>query len=99
VVVVCREDVRDSHLRGVPDIQRLTRKLAHRKISLQELCQLYMASVQLEQLVGILSGYEGALPAVAEGCIASLGAHVFTMQGIVSCQQSKSTSYPESSRL
>ena len=44
----------------MPDIQRLARKLAARKITLQELCQLYMASVQLEQLVSTLSGYEGA---------------------------------------
>jgi DNA mismatch repair ATPase MutS len=58
-MVMRREDVRDSHLRGMPDIQRLSRKLAARKISLQELCQLYMASVQLEQLVSTLSGYEG----------------------------------------
>lgn len=57
--MVCREDVRDSHLRGMPDIQRLSRKLASRKITLQELCQLYMASVQLDQLVSTFSGYEG----------------------------------------
>lgn len=44
----------------MPDIQRLSRKLASRKITLQELCQLYMASVQLQELVGTLSGYEGA---------------------------------------
>lgn len=44
----------------MPDIQRLARKLAAHKITLQELCQLYMASVQLEQLVSTLSSYEGA---------------------------------------
>lgn len=51
--------MRDSHLRGIPDIQRLSRKLAARKVTLQELCQMYMASVQLTQLVATLAGYEG----------------------------------------
>jgi hypothetical protein len=59
---VHREAVRDHHLRGIPDIQRLSRKLAARKITLQELCQLYMASNQLPALADALSGHEGVRP-------------------------------------
>jgi MutS domain III/MutS domain II len=58
--VLCREAVRDSHLRGIADVQRLARKLTARKISLQELCQLYMASNQLPALVDALGSHEGA---------------------------------------
>lgn len=54
-----REAVRDSHLRGMTDIQRLSRKLASHKISLQELCQLYMASMQLPALVDALTEHQG----------------------------------------
>ena len=46
----------------MPDIQRLARKLAARKITLQELCQLYMASVQLEQLVSTCLLYTSPSP-------------------------------------
>lgn len=54
-----RESVRDSHLRGMTDIQRLSRKLASHKITLQELCQLYMASMQLPALVDALTEHQG----------------------------------------
>lgn len=54
-----REAVRDSHLRGITDIQRLGRKLASHKITLQELCQLYMASMQLPALVDALTNHQG----------------------------------------
>jgi DNA mismatch repair ATPase MutS len=60
VGTVCREAVRDSHLRGVADVQRLARKLAARKVSLQELCQLYMASNQLPALIDALGCHQGA---------------------------------------
>jgi DNA mismatch repair protein MSH2 len=52
--------VRDCHLRGLADIQRLARKLAARKITLQELCQLYLASNKLPDIAAALSGHEGA---------------------------------------
>jgi DNA mismatch repair ATPase MutS len=56
----CRESVRDVHLRGLVDVQRLSHKLAAKKISLQELCQLYMASCQLPAIVDALSTHTGA---------------------------------------
>eukprot|EP00892_Ulva_mutabilis_P008452 jgi/Ulvmu1/597/UM001_0605.1 len=56
---VMREAVRDSHLRGITDVQRLSRKLASHKITLQELCQLYMASMQLPALVDALTNHSG----------------------------------------
>ena len=57
---LCREPLRDGHLRGVADVQRLARKLSARRISLQELCQLYMASSQLPALIDALTSHEGA---------------------------------------
>lgn len=54
--------MRDAHLRGVADVSRLARKLAGKKISLQELCQLYMASNQLPALADALSAHTGTPP-------------------------------------
>lgn len=56
---MCREAVRDCHLRGIADVQRLSRKLSAKKVTLQELCQLYMASNQLPALVDVLDSHEG----------------------------------------
>ncbi|CAG9461697.1 unnamed protein product [Pedinophyceae sp. YPF-701] len=39
-----RSILRDTHMRGVPDIDRLCRKLERRKATLADLCQLYRAS-------------------------------------------------------
>lgn len=76
--------MRDSHLRGMADIQRLSRKLASHKISLQELCQLYMASMQLPALVDALTEHQGAVaitavprsPCCSECLSVSIGAWV-----------------------
>ena len=61
VAAAFREAVRDSHLRGITDVQRLSRKLAAHKITLQELCQLYMASMQLPALVDALTSHQGTM--------------------------------------
>jgi len=43
----------------MPDIERLTRKLEARRISLAELCQLYRASSALPRLEDALRCHEG----------------------------------------
>jgi DNA mismatch repair ATPase MutS len=66
---VCREALRDCHLRGIVDVQRLSRKLSAKKVTLQELCQLYMASNQLPALADALNSHKGAprSPCLAAG--------------------------------
>ncbi|KAI7843327.1 hypothetical protein COHA_003025 [Chlorella ohadii] len=44
-----RADLRGLHLRGLPDLDKLLKKLEGGKISLQELCQMYRASAKLPQ--------------------------------------------------
>lgn len=44
---------------GLPDIERLARKLERRKASLADLCQLYRASSRLPMLVEAFRDYEG----------------------------------------
>ncbi|WIA29725.1 hypothetical protein OEZ86_012205 [Tetradesmus obliquus] len=53
-----REAVRDA-LRGMPDIERLSRKLEARRASLADLCQLYRASSVLPRLEEALRCHEG----------------------------------------
>ncbi|KAF8073199.1 MUS1 [Scenedesmus sp. PABB004] len=57
-----REALRDA-MRGLPDIERLTRKLEARRASLADLCQLYRASSVLPRLEEALRCHEG--PAAA----------------------------------
>ena len=47
-----------SHV-GLPDVERLARKLERRKASLADLCQLYRASSRLPMLVEAFTDYEG----------------------------------------
>ncbi len=46
-------------LAGLPDVERLARKLERRKASLADLCQLYRASSRLPMLVEAFRDYEG----------------------------------------
>ncbi|KAI8110889.1 hypothetical protein M9434_004463 [Picochlorum sp. BPE23] len=50
-----RSDINGLHLRGVPDIERLTRRLERRNATLQDLCQLYRVSSRLPLIEQVLS--------------------------------------------
>jgi DNA mismatch repair protein MSH2 len=45
--------------RALPDIERLSRKLERKKVSLQDLCRLYQASAQLPLIAEALSQTDG----------------------------------------
>lgn len=46
-------------LPGMPDVERLTRKLERKRCSLADLCQLYRASSKLPQICAALSAHRG----------------------------------------
>ena len=48
-----------SHGAGMPDVERLTRKLERRKTSLSDLCQLYRASSKLPMIQAALLDHPG----------------------------------------
>eukprot|EP00884_Botryococcus_braunii_P018503 jgi/Botrbrau1/5336/Bobra.0346s0010.1 len=54
-----RDRLRDACFRGMPDIERLTRKLERGKTSLADLCQLYRASSKLPSIESALRAHEG----------------------------------------
>lgn len=54
-----RADISGLHLRGLPDIDRLTRKMEDRSANLQDLCQLYRASSRLQLIEAVLREYDG----------------------------------------
>lgn len=54
-----RADLAGLHLRGLPDIERLTRKLERRAATLQDLCQLYRASSRLPLIEAALRAHTG----------------------------------------
>lgn len=54
-----RDQVRGTLLRGLPDVDRLTRKLERRKATLADLCQLYRASARLPAIEAALRGHDG----------------------------------------
>ena len=54
-----RADLQQLHLRGLPDIERLTRKLEKEKTTLSDLCQLYRASSRLTLIEEALRKYQG----------------------------------------
>jgi hypothetical protein len=54
---------------GLPDLDKLCRKLEAEKISLQELCQLYRASSKLPLLEEAVRAHEGPhAPLLADRC-------------------------------
>jgi len=54
-----RERLRDQHLRGLPDVDRLVRKLEARRVSLADLCQLYRASAKLPLIEDAFRCHQG----------------------------------------
>ena len=44
---------------GMPDVERLTRKLERKRTSLADLCQLYRASSKLPQICAALKSHDG----------------------------------------
>ncbi|KAG1666042.1 hypothetical protein FOA52_006916 [Chlamydomonas sp. UWO 241] len=54
-----RERLRDTHLRGMPDVERLSRRLEAQKLGLPELCQLYRASAVLPLIEDALRQHTG----------------------------------------
>ncbi|KAI5069125.1 hypothetical protein GOP47_0015426 [Adiantum capillus-veneris] len=55
-----RQDLR-QHLKRIPDMDRLIRKIDKRKATLQDIVKLYQASVRLPFLKDILERYEGEI--------------------------------------
>ncbi|KAJ7530623.1 hypothetical protein O6H91_14G011000 [Diphasiastrum complanatum] len=53
-----RQDLR-QHLRRIPDVERLVRKVEKRKASLQDIVKLYQASVRVPFIKEALHRYEG----------------------------------------
>ena len=51
-----RGDLRDGLLRGVPDVDRLVRKLERGTATLRDLCALYRVSCRIEDICGALDG-------------------------------------------
>eukprot|EP00899_Mesostigma_viride_P023511 jgi/Mesvir1/4344/Mv02429-RA.1 len=54
-----REDLRRSHLKRMPDIERVTRKVEGGKASLQDIVKLYQASARLPMIRDKLAAVEG----------------------------------------
>ena len=54
-----RDALRSAHLRSLPDIERITRKLERRKATLMDLCRLYQASAAMPTLAAALERCEG----------------------------------------
>ena len=54
-----RDALRSAHLRSLPDIERITRKLERRKATLMDLCRLYQASAALPHMAEALERCEG----------------------------------------
>jgi len=55
-----RSALRDGLLRGLPDLERLARKLERRTASLADLCSLYSAASRLGPLCAALRSYDAA---------------------------------------
>lgn len=54
-----RDTLRGAHLRALPDIERVVRKLERRKASLMDLCRLYQASAALPYIAEALDRITG----------------------------------------
>ena len=57
--MVCKSNFRNTVSAGMPDVERLTRKLERRKCSLSDLCQLYRASSKLPLIQTALLEHPG----------------------------------------
>ena len=54
-----RGQLRDVQLRGLPDVERLVRKLDRKKTTLMDLCQLYRVAARLPVLAQLLDDHAG----------------------------------------
>jgi DNA mismatch repair protein MSH2 len=54
-----RMSLNHLYMTGMPDVERLTRKLQRRKCSLADLCGLYRASSKLPGIVAALQNHAG----------------------------------------
>jgi len=54
-----RDTLRGAHLRALPDVERITRKLERRRASLMDLCRLYQASAALPYIAEALERVRG----------------------------------------
>jgi DNA mismatch repair protein MSH2 len=61
-----RQHVRDDGLRGMPDVERLCRKLVVGRAGLQDLCVLYQFASRLPDVVARLKEHRGAYAAQLE---------------------------------
>jgi DNA mismatch repair protein MSH2 len=61
-----RQHVREEGLRGMPDVERLCRKLVLGRASLQDLCVLYQFAARLPDIVLRLKEHKGAYAAQLE---------------------------------
>ena len=60
----------------MPDVERLTRKLERRKVSLSDMCQLYRASSKLPHICAALAAHEGPhTQLLATKCVHQLTLH------------------------
>jgi DNA mismatch repair protein MSH2 len=50
-----RDTLRGTHLRALPDINRITRRIECRRANLADLCKLYQASTALPHIAGALN--------------------------------------------
>ena len=50
-----RDALRGTHLRALPDIHRITRRIERRRANLADLCKLYQASAALPYIAGAVS--------------------------------------------
>ena len=66
-----RSDIAGLHLRGLPDIERLTRKLEKKTATLQDLCQLYRASSRVPLIAAALREHSGVHAAALEARFAA----------------------------
>ncbi|KAH7624522.1 hypothetical protein Ndes2526B_g00726 [Nannochloris sp. 'desiccata'] len=66
-----RADLAGLHLRGLPDIERLTSKLERKAATLQDLCQLYRASSRLPMIEAALRAHAGLHAAALESRFAT----------------------------
>ena len=54
-----RDTLRGAHLRALPDVERITRKLERRRASLMDLCRLYQAAAALPYIAEALERVRG----------------------------------------
>lgn len=70
IVCPCNFHTHSPKHTGMPDVERLTRKLDLQRATLADLCALFRASGKLEALVLALQAHEGAhAPLLCSRCV------------------------------